>query len=134
MPKIRVIYLRANGEIEFKTKKYGMEPKIRIGEKEIEFNSKHIFKRIPKFLKIFPLWGFSKAYIVVREGDSEPISIGELPKVTKEKIEEWAKSKLIRVLGLDLPRETPLLAYIWTILLIVILILQILMLRGVRIF
>lgn len=134
MPKIRVIYLRTNGEIEFKTKKYGMEPKIRIGEKEIEFNSKHIFKRIPKFLKIFPLWGFSKAYIVVREGDSEPISIGELPKVTKEKIEEWAKSKLIRVLGLDLPRETPLLAYIWTILLIVILILQILMLRGVRIF
>ncbi|MCD6402392.1 hypothetical protein J7L36_00855 [bacterium] len=134
MPKIRVIYLRTNGEIEFKTKKYGMEPKIRIGEKEIEFNSKHIFKRIPKFLKIFPLWGFSKAYIVVREGDSEPISIDELPKVTKEKIEEWAKSKLIRVLGLDLPRETPLLAYIWTILLIVILILQILMLRGVRIF
>jgi len=134
MPKIRVIYLRANGEIEFKTKKYSREPKIRMGEKEIEFNSKHIFKRIPKFLGIFPLWGFSKAYIVLREGDSEPISIGELPKVTKEKIEEWAKSKLIRVLGLDLPRETPLLAYIWTILLIVILILQILMLRGVRIF
>jgi len=133
MPKIRVIYLRANGEIEFKTEKYGMEPKIRIGEKEIEFNSKHIFKRIPKLLRIFPLWGFSKAYIVVREGDSEPISINELPKITKEKIEEWAKSKLIRVLGLDLPRETPLLAYIWTILLILILILQILMLRGVKI-
>lgn len=132
MPKINVIVLRKNTDMEFKRKKCKLNS-VEMDWGEVEFKTKHIFGRVKKLFGLFPLWGLKKAFIVVREGDTEPITFGELPKVTQKQIEEWAKSKLIRTLGFDTPRETPLIGILTFLLLIVNLIIGILNLSGVRI-
>lgn len=133
MPKIYVITLRKNTDIEFKRKKCKLN-EVSMDWGAVTFESKDIFGRVRK-LPIFhlPLWGWKKPYIVVREGDNKPITFGELPEVTQKQVEEWAKSKLIKTLGFETPRETPLIGIITLMLLMSCFILEILILSGVRI-
>jgi len=100
----------------------------------VKFETKHIYGKTRKvFFGMIPLWGWKKAFLVIREGDDEPITCGELPKVTQKEVEEWAKSKLIKTLGFDTPRETPLLGLLTFFLLIACFVMEILILNGVRI-
>jgi len=132
MAKIHAVILKRNTDIEFKKKKCELN-KIKMPWGIVKFETKHIFGRT-RTLPLFhlPLYGLKKAYIVVREGDAEPLTIGELPQITQKDIEEFAKSKLLKTLGLEGPRETSLVAIITLLLLFGCFILEILVLSGVR--
>ncbi|MDH5635293.1 MAG: hypothetical protein OEY47_01320 [Candidatus Bathyarchaeota archaeon] len=131
MAKIRMIIMMSNGDLVFTKKKYETN-KIKVNWGEITFKAEHICSRIPKFLGI-PLFLLKKVYLIVREGDKEPLSLADLPKLTQKDVEELAKSKLIKTLGFETPRETSILTLITFVLLIAVFVVQILILNGVRI-
>lgn len=132
-PKIHVVILKKNTDIEFKKMQSKLN-EIEMSWGTVKFKTKHIYGKTRKILfGMLPLWGWKKAFLVIREGDTEPISCGELPNVTQQQVEEWAKSKLIKTLGFDTPRETPLLGILTLFLLIACFIAEILILSGVQI-
>jgi len=132
-PKINVVILRKNTDIEFKKMQCDLN-QIEMSWGTVEFKDKHIHGKTRKiFFGQIPLWGWKKAFLVIREGDAEPITCGDLPTVTQKDVEKWAKSKLIKTLGFDTPRETPLLGLLTFFLLIACFVMEILILNGVRI-
>lgn len=132
MPKIHVVILMKNTDIHFKKMKCKLN-EIEMKWGTVKFEGKHVLGRTRKLFGLFPLWGWKKAYLVIREGDTEPITFGELPEVTQKQIEEWAKSKLIKTLGFDTPRETPFIGILTLLVLLGCFIMEILILSGVRI-
>lgn len=132
-PKIHVVILMKNTDIIFKKMKCKLN-EIETSWGTVKFETKHIYGKTRKvFFGMVPLWGWKKAFLVMREGDTEPITCGDLPTVTQKQVEEWAKSKLVKTLGFDTPRETPLLGILTLFLLIGCFIAEILILSGVRI-
>lgn len=132
MPKIRVVIMRSNGDLDFKKKKCSLN-EIKLDWGTVTFQTKHVFGKVRKIFGLIPLFGWKKPYLIIREGDAEPISSGELPAITQKQIDEFCKSKLLRTLGLDVPRETPLIGIITLLVLFAVFIGEILILSGVHV-
>lgn len=131
-PKIYVVIMRNNTSIDFKRMKCTLN-EITMDWGTVKFKDIHIFGKTRKiFFGHIPLWGWKKPFLVIREGDKEPISMDALPEVTQEDVEKWAKSKLIKTLGFDTPRETPFIGIITLLVLFLCVIFEILILAGVR--